>query len=57
MKMGFDGGIKLEFYSTEVKSNGGLLAHRDLDYAFGLFVSDGGGLDRQEVVCRDTIQY
>ena len=39
MKVGFDGGIKLEFHSAKVTSNGGLLAYRDLDYALGLFDS------------------
>ena len=37
MKVGFDGGIKLEFHGAKVTSNGGLLAYRDLDYALGLF--------------------
>ncbi len=37
MKIGFDGGIKLEFHGANVTSNGGLLAYRDLDYALGLF--------------------
>ena len=39
MKVGFDGGIKLEFHGANVTSNGGLLAYRDLDYALGLFNS------------------
>ena len=39
MKVGFDGGIKLEFHGAKVSSNGGLLAYRDLDYALGLFDS------------------
>ena len=39
MKVGFDGGIKLEFHGSKVTSNGGLLAYRDLDYALGLFDS------------------
>ncbi len=39
MKVGFDGGIKLEFHGAKVTSNGGLLAYRDLDYALGLFDS------------------
>ena len=37
MKVGFDGGIKLEFHGAKVSSNEGLLAYRDLDYALGLF--------------------
>ena len=39
MKVGFDGGIKLEFHGAKVISNGGLIAYRDLDYALGLFDS------------------
>ncbi len=45
MRVGFDGGIKLEFHAhivcckKNVTSNGGLLAYRDLDYALGLFDS------------------
>ena len=39
MKVGFDGGIKLEFHGAKVTSDGGLLAYRDLDYALGLFDS------------------
>ena len=39
MKVGFDGGIKLEFHGAKVSSNWGLLAYRDLDYALGLFNS------------------
>ena len=39
MKLGFDGGIKLEFHGAKVTSNGDLLAYRDLDHALGLFDS------------------
>ena len=39
MKVGFDGGIKLEFHGAKVTSDGGLLASRDLDDALGLFDS------------------
>ena len=39
MKVGFDGGIKLEFHGAKVSSNGGLLAYRDLYHALGLFDS------------------
>ena len=39
MKVGFDGSIKLEFHGARLSSNGGLLAYRDLDHAFGLFNS------------------
>ena len=37
--MGFDGSIKLEFHDTKVTSDCGLLAHRDLNDALGLFDS------------------
>jgi hypothetical protein len=39
MKVGFDGGIKLEFHGAKVTSDGGLLAYRDLEHALGLFDS------------------
>ena len=39
MKVGFNGGIKLEFHDAKVTSDGGLLVYRDLDYALGLFNS------------------
>ena len=44
LKVGFDGGIKLEFHGAKeippvpmgLCGNGGLLVHRDLDDALGL---------------------
>ena len=39
MKLGFDGGIRLEFHGSELSSKGGLLAYRDLDHTLGLFDS------------------
>ena len=39
MKVGFDGGIRLEFHGAKVTSDGGLLAYRDLDDTLGLFNS------------------
>ena len=39
MKVGFDGGIKLEFHGAKVTSDGGLLAYRDFDDALELFES------------------
>ncbi len=39
MKVGFDGGIKLEFHGAKVSSNGGLLAYLDPDHALGLCYS------------------
>ncbi len=39
LNVGFDRGINLEFHGAKVTSDVGLLAHRDLDYALGLFNS------------------
>ena len=39
MKIGFNGGIKLEFHSAKITFDCGLLAYRDLDDALGLFES------------------
>ncbi len=39
LNVDFDGGIKLKFHGAKVTSDGGLLAHRDLDDALGLFDS------------------
>ena len=35
MKLDVDGGIRLEFHSSKVTSDGGLLAYRDLNDALG----------------------
>jgi len=37
MKVGIDGGIRLEFHGAKVTSDDGLLVYRDLDDALGLF--------------------
>ncbi len=63
MKVGFDGGIKLEFHGAKVTSYGGLLAYRDIDQDSSKVyqaqqihhVSDGRGYHRQEVICRDIV--
>ncbi|MBN1293143.1 MAG: hypothetical protein JXB48_15000 [Candidatus Latescibacteria bacterium] len=39
MKVGFDGGIRLEFHGAKLSSNGGLLAYRDLVHILELFDS------------------
>jgi hypothetical protein len=39
LNVGFDRSIKLEFHGAKVTSDGGHLAHRDLDDALGLFDS------------------
>ena len=31
MKVGFDGGIKLEFHGAKVTSDGDIIAYRDID--------------------------
>jgi len=37
IKIGFDGGIKLEFHGAKVISDGSLLAYRDIDNALVIF--------------------
>lgn len=37
IKVGFDGGDKLEFHGAKVTSDGGFLSYRDLDDVLGLF--------------------
>jgi len=55
MKVGFDRSIKLEFHGTKVTSNGGLLVHRDLDDALGLFESVSANFHDNRIGC--NIQY
>ena len=43
LKVGFYGGIKLEFHCAKVTSDGGLPAYRDLDDVFELFDSVSTG--------------
>ena len=49
MKVGFDGGIKLEFHGAKVTSDGGFLEYRDLDDDLGLFDSVSATFQMAEV--------
>ena len=51
MKVGFDGGIELEFHGAKVTSDDGLLAYRDLDDALGLFDSVSAVFNDKRTEC------
>ena len=50
MKVGFDGGIKLEFHGAKVTSNEGLLAYRDRDDALILTMNVNNCLDIVKII-------